>query len=137
MRALLAALGLALVTGGCAAAGSGSDSATDFRGAQKAVATTVEDLQSATRRADKQEICGRLLSAGLARRLATGGQDCQGRVKDVLDDTDDVDLTVKAVRISGGTATARVAVDTGDRDRIVTVGLVREGGRWRVARLPA
>jgi hypothetical protein len=31
---------------------------------------------------------------------------------------------------------ARVAADTGDEERVLTVGLVRERDRWKISQLP-
>ena len=137
---VLVALSLALATmaAGCTASRSNDDSAGDFQGAQAQVASTVEDLESAASKGDEAEICGRLLAAG-ARRPACRRAAATARttVHDALENTDSSDLTVESVRIAGATAIARVKADTGDRDRVVTIGLTRERGRWKIARLPS
>jgi hypothetical protein len=129
-------LALAALAGGCGAA-SDDDSSADFRGQQALAASTVEDLSSAAADGDESEICGQLLATALVDRLSARGSNCRAAVEDALEDTDAADLDVRAVRIAGTAATARVAVDTGDEDRVVSVGLVRERGRWKIARLPA
>ena len=136
---VLVALSLALATmaAGCTTSRSNNDSAGDFKGAQAQVASTVEDLESAASKGDEAEICGRLLAAGLVDRLSSSGRDCSTTVHDALENTDSSDLTVESVRIAGPTAIARVKADTGDRDRVVTIGLTRERGRWKIARLPS
>jgi hypothetical protein len=136
---VLVALSLAVATmaAGCTTSRSNSDSAGDFQGAQAQVANTVEDLQSSAAKGDEGELCGRLLAASLVDRLSSRGPDCSTTVHDALENTDSADLTVESVRITGTTATARVKADTGDRDRVVTIGLVRERGRWKIARLPS
>jgi hypothetical protein len=136
-RVLVAlSLALAALTVGCTASGSNTDSSSDFQGARAQVASTVEDLESAASKGDEGEICGQLLATRLVDRLSTGGRDCRATVQDTLDDADSSDLTVESVRVSGDTATARVKAETGDRDRIETVGLVREANRWKIAQLP-
>ena len=137
-RVLVAtSLALAALLAGCTASGSNSDSSSDFKGASALVATTIEDLQSAASKGDETEICGQLLAARLVGRLSARGKDCRTVVQDALDAADTSNLTVESVRITGDTAVARVKAETGDRDRIETVGLVRERNRWKIARLPA
>ena len=65
--AILAACASALLAAGCA--GAPKDSAGDFRGERKQVATTVEDLQDAGRKRDESKICDDLLSAGLVAQI--------------------------------------------------------------------
>jgi hypothetical protein len=131
--ALLAALGALL--SGCAPQASTSNSASDFRGAQRQVAQAIEDLQSAGSDGDQARICRDLLSQELAGRLASGGRSCAANVDAALKDTDSFDLTVESVRVNGTQATARVKLETGTNDRRATISLVREGGRWRIAGL--
>jgi hypothetical protein len=136
-RALVAVwLVLAASLAGCTASRSNTDSSSDFTGASALVASTIEDLESAASKGDEGEICGQLLAARLADRLSARGKDCGTVVQDALDDTDTSNLTVESVRITGDRAVARVKAETGDHDRIETVGLVRERNRWKIARLP-
>jgi hypothetical protein len=129
-------LALASLAAGCGAA-TDDDSAGDFSGRQALVASTVEDLSAAASDRDcEDEICGQLLATALVDRLSAGGGNCRTTVKDALENTDTSDLTVRSVRIDGTRATARVAADTGDEDRVLTVGLLRERDRWKISRLP-
>ena len=136
-RALVAlSLALAVPLAGCTASPSNTDSSSDFQGANALVASTIEDLESAASKGDEAEICGQLLAARLVDRLSARGKDCRTVVQDALDDADSSNLTVESVRIAGDRAVARVKADTGDHDRIETVGLVRERNRWKIAQLP-
>ena len=135
-RALPAAiLVAALLAGGCGATSSSEDDAPAFRGEQRLAAQAVEDLQDAAIEGDEARICRELLAEALADRLGGTGEGCEQTVEDALEDTDTSDLTVRAVRVSGTTATASVEAERGDADRVTTVGLAKEGGRWRVSRL--
>jgi hypothetical protein len=135
IRALpAAALTLALLAGGCATSGS-KDSSADFRGEQRLVAATVEDLQSAASGGDEGKICRELLARSTADRLARAGRSCRETVEDALKDADGSELTVRSVRVDGTRATAAVEEDRGDDDRVSTVRLVKEGGRWRLETL--
>ena len=98
---------LALAAGGCTSSGSGGeDTAGDFKGAQRDVASTVEDLQSAGSKGDEDEVCTRLLATSLVDRLkARGG--CRKVVDAALKDVDTSDLKVESVADHGPTARRR------------------------------
>ena len=134
LTALLAALALAALAAGCAPQqSSSSDSVSKFTGDQKAVAQTVEDLESAASDGNEAKLCSQVFAKALAGRLAAAGGGCTNAVKAAIKDTDSVDMTVESVRVNGDRATANVKFETGKNDRRGTVALVREGGRWRVA----
>jgi hypothetical protein len=136
-RALHAGIAaLALLAGGCGASTSSEDEdAPVLRGEQQLVAQTIEDLQDAATEGDEDRLCRELLAKDLAARLGGTGQDCESTVRDALENADTSDLSVRSVRVSGTRATARVKAERGDADRVTTVGLVKEGARWRISRL--
>jgi hypothetical protein len=131
--AVLAAL--AVTASGCTTSGSGSGSSSaDFKGEQKLVANTIDDLESAASKGDQDQICATLLAHDLVDRLdARGG--CRKLVDSALKDADTSNLTVRAVQIQGTTATARVEAETGAKDRVTTLRLVKQDGRWKIASL--
>ena len=129
--ALLVCLPLA----GCTQAGTkNSDSTKDFTGDQKAVASTVEDLQTAAKDRKGTTICADLITAELRDKISAS--DCPKVVKDAVRDTDEVDLQVKTVKVTGDTAVASVKEKTGGNDRIRTIELQKVAGRWRISALP-
>ena len=129
--ALLVCLPLA----GCTQAGTkNSDSTKDFTGDQKAVASTVEDLQTAAKDRKGTTICADLITAELRDKISTS--DCPKVMKDAVRDTDEVDLKVKTVKVTGETAVASVQEKTGGGDRIRTIELQKVAGRWRISALP-
>jgi hypothetical protein len=136
-RALPAAIiAAALVAGGCGATTSSDDEgAPVLRGEQQRVAQAIEDLQDAATDGDEDRICRELLAEALAERLGGTGQRCERTVRDALENADTSDLSVRSARVSGTRATARVKAERGDADRVTTVGLVKEGARWRISRL--
>jgi hypothetical protein len=138
LAALLVALPLAL--GACGQAQK--DSAKDFTGEQKAVAQTVEDLQSAASKADGDKICDELLSADLVAKIKATTQKtdpkgtCADGLKDALRDADSFELQVKKVAIDGTTATATVeSDDTGDDKATDTLTLTKAGAGWKISSL--
>ncbi len=135
--ALIALLVSAAVLAGCGGQGSkNTDSSGDFSGEQKAVATTVEDLQTAAREKDGKKVCADLITAELRDQISSSN--CGEEVKDAIRETDEVDLTVSAVTITGTTAVAQVKEKTGDdASRMRTVKLEKAAGKWRISELPA
>lgn len=137
--ALLATLPLVL----SACGQTTKDSAEDFQGEQKAVAQTVEDLQSAASKKDGQDrICTQLLAPALVTQIKTAATrtdpkaTCQTALKDSLRDADTFDLTVEKVVVDGDKATATVTSDAGGgQDRTDTLELVKVGNGWKIATL--
>ena len=128
----IAAAVLAVLVAGCAAPNSGN-SATKFKGAQQQAAQTIEDLQSAGQSSDQAKICKDLLANALKARL---GGNCQRVIKAAIKDTDSFDLTVTDVTVNGANATATVRAKRGkSAAEVDKVGLVREGGRWKISSL--
>jgi hypothetical protein len=134
LAALLVALPLAL--GACGQ--TDKNSAGDFQGDQKAVAQTIEDLQSASRKHDESKICNDLLAPALVTKIKTASNGtCEKVLKDALQDVDSFELQVKKVTITGTTATATVTSDTGTKDRTDTLQLTKTGNAWKIATLGA
>jgi hypothetical protein len=137
--AALPLLALAALLAACAPSSGSKNSAGDFRGDQRAVATTVEDLESAAKDGDENRICRDLLAPALVRRLASGQGGCPAAVDTAIKNADTFAIDVQYVRITGNTATARVKLEVGDRDRASTIGLTRPrpSAGWRIDRLEA
>ena len=129
--ALLVCLPLA----GCTQAGTKNDDSTqDFNGAQKDVASTVEDLQTAAKDRKGTTICADLITAELRDKISQ--TDCPQVMKDAVRDTDEVDLQVKTVTVTGDKAVASVKEKTGGDDRMRTIKFEKVAGRWRISALP-
>jgi hypothetical protein len=122
----------ALLLAGCTAAGT-SSSSPSLSGDSKAVAKVVTDIASAGRSKDAQKICTQLLAPSLADRFKTPGADCVSEVKKAIDDSDDFDLQVRSVRVTGDTAQAQVR--QGSKGTIARFTFARQGGVWRATGL--
>lgn len=131
-RVLALLVALPLVLGACGQAAK--DSASDFQGDKQVVAQVVEDLQSAGRKNDSTKICTTLLASVLVTEIkrASGG-DCEKGVKDALSDADSFELQVQKVTISKDVAFAVVKSEGGDKDRVDTLELLKEDGKWKLA----
>ena len=137
MRAYLSvfALLLAAVIAGCAQAPS---SAGDFKGAEKAVADTIEQLQTAATNRKPQDICSDVLARALVDKLKTSGHACVDEMDTIVSDADDYELTVTDVTITGATATAKVKARRGKNDNAVTTfSLALEDKKWRLTNFGA
>src|SRR5687768_433809 len=106
MRSALALCLLAMTLAACGAAPR--DSAEEFKGEQAAVASAVEDLESAARDNDAGQACTKLFSSGLLATIKEQGKNCETAVEDAFTDADLVDLTVEQVSINGTKATVKV-----------------------------
>jgi hypothetical protein len=126
---------LALVLSACGA--TPRDSARDFSGAKRGVASTVEDLEDAARKDDPGRLCTTLLTDGLLTALKKQGTNCVTATKQAFKDADSLDLTVDEVTISGNTATAKVTSGTGSKEKTDTLELERDGTTWKVSALRA
>src|ERR1700742_484735 len=110
------------------------DSASDFKGDQKAVAQTVEDLQTASRKSDETKLCDDVLAPALVTKIKTASKGtCESAIKDALRDVDSWERTVKKVAIDGTTATATVQSDTGKDNRLDTLTRVRVSNTWKIS----
>jgi hypothetical protein len=137
MRTLARLLPLALVAA-LAGCGQTPTSANDFKGSEKAVAQTIEDLQSNAQNRKPSAICRDVLSTALADKLKSSGSDCAGEIEKVTGDADDFELKVTDVTVTGNTAIAKVEARRGDdKNASTTFSLVREDGDWRLSDLGA
>jgi hypothetical protein len=136
MRTALALLVAALLLSSCGAAAP-RDSAKDFKGAERDVATAVEDVEDAARKADAGALCTKLLSPSLLTMLETQGTNCKTAVREAFKDADSLDLTVKDVTINGEKATAKVTSGTGSDEKSDTLELEKSGATWKISSLRA
>jgi len=132
-RALVALpLVLAALAAGCA---GNPSSTSEFEGEEQNVADTVEKLQTAGETGDAKTICDDLLASALREQVQAAGSTCEQELDKALADSDDFDLEVEDVTVSGSTATAKVRARVGDEDAVRDLGFVREGADWRVNKL--
>jgi hypothetical protein len=124
---------LALIATGCTTAGSTSSSSTgNFKGEQKLVANTIDDLSTAASKRNQGQICSTLLASDIVDRLdARGG--CTKLINRALKDADTYDISVRSIQINGDKATAQVTSKVGNKDRPGTLQLVKQDGRWKVS----
>jgi hypothetical protein len=135
MRPVVVLCVLALVLSACGAAPR--DSAKDFSGAKRDVATTVEDVEDAAAKDDVDRLCTKLLSDDLLAALKKQGTNCATAVKQAFKNADSTDLTVDDVSVSAGTATAKVTSGTGSRKATYTLEFEKVGASWKISSMRA
>jgi len=129
---------LALLLAGVFAAGCGPQSqpssADKFSNPdQKAVAGQIEDLETAGRRGQADDICTNILAKTLVSQLDAAGTDCATEMQKAIDDATQFDLNVEKVTINGNEATAEVK--QGDDGPTETMTFTKENGDWRATAL--
>ena len=134
MRGVLAICLVALALAGCGSS-TPRDSARDFSGPERAVADTVEAVETAARDDDPAALCTKLLSERLLATLEQQGTNCTTAVREAFKDASSKDLTVKDVSIRGDKATVKVTSGTGSDEKEDTLELEQAGAGWRVSSL--
>ena len=134
MRSALALCLVALLLSACGSAAP-RNSAEEFKGAERAVATAVEGMEEAASEDDAARLCTRLLSEKLLATLEEQGTSCRTAVSDAFKDASSTDLTVEDVTISGDTATAKVTSGSGSSEKTDTLQLERAGKVWKISSL--
>jgi hypothetical protein len=130
-RVALALLLVAVAGCGTQSQSSSADKFTDAD--QKAVAEKVEDLESAGRRGQADDICSEILAKTLVSQLDAAGTDCATEMQKAIDDATQFDLEVQKVTINGNEATAEVK--QGDDGPTETMTFTKESGDWRATAL--
>jgi hypothetical protein len=134
MRSALALCLVALTLSACGSAAP-RDSAGEFSGEKRAVAATVEGMETAARKNDSGRVCTKLLTDRLLAAVKQAGTDCVTAVRDAFKDASSKDLTVDDVSIRGNTATAKVTSGAGSGEKTDTLELEKAGASWRISAL--
>jgi hypothetical protein len=133
MKRAAAGFAALLLLAGC---GAGQPSSEErFQGAEREVATQVEELQAAGNADEPEKICTEILSRRLVTELEAAGTTCNEEMEKAIQDADDFELDVREVTIQGNEATARVR--RGEDGPTATFEFVRENGQWRATSLSA
>ncbi len=107
-------------------------STSGFKGESRAVAETVADFQKNATAGDQGKLCKDDLARTVTERLAAAGG-CQAVLKEQLGQVDALNLTVESVALSATTAQVRVKSTWSGKNRVSTLSLVKEAGRWKVS----
>jgi hypothetical protein len=123
---------LLLLLAACLLAGCGESGPTG----EEQVRATLADFQRATEAGDYEALCDRILAPELIDSVEQIGLPCKMALEKAFEDVEDPQLTVGAVEIRDGRATAEVRSSAaGEAPSQDTVELVRVGDGWRIASL--
>jgi hypothetical protein len=129
--ALLCTPLLAVGVSACASTTSGS-----FKGEPKAIAQTISDLQTEATAGEAKKICANLLSSAVTARLRSAPGGCTQAIKDQLSQVDTLELTVQSILPNSATsASAQVKSTYAGKNKLSTVTLVKEDGKWKISKL--
>jgi ketosteroid isomerase-like protein len=124
---------LAAMTLGACGGGDDKKPQTAVSGDERAILATVDALQTASRRDDAERICTDLFAPSLADSIRRASKhSCQAEVHDTLTSPDAQLSVARKIAIKGPTATAAVREQNG---KTSTVTFVKQGDRWRIARI--
>lgn len=124
--------GLLALTGLLVLAGCGKSTPTPVA----AVKGTVTRFADASARKDYRTICEQLLAQDLVKNVEQYGLPCEQALKQGLGDVQDPKLTVGAIVVRGGRATARVKTSASNQPPSTdTLQLRLAGDEWRIAAL--
>ncbi|HET8758989.1 MAG TPA: hypothetical protein VFM58_23435 [Solirubrobacteraceae bacterium] len=132
-RVALALLLAGLLVAGCGTNQSPSSADKFSDPDQKAVAEKVEDLETAGRRGQADDICTNILAKTLVSQLDAAGTDCATEMQKAIDDATQFNLEVEKVTVDGSDATAEVK--QGDDGPTETMTFTKENGDWRATAL--
>lgn len=129
LAGIAATVALAAAVAGCGeTASTGS-----YKGESHNVAQTIVDFQTAVTAREQSKLCQRDLAAAVTARLARSGGSCQSALKNQLLQIDATNLTIQSISINGKVASARVKSTHSGKNRVSTLTLVKETGRWKIA----
>ena len=132
LKLLVAAVTAAGVLGGC---GEPDDAqqAPPASGDQRAILSTIDALQSASRQGDADKICNEIFTETLAKSIRDASRrGCEKEVRATLTSPDAQISVQRQIDINGSRATAVVREEDGSTS---TIFLAKDGDRWRIQRI--
>jgi hypothetical protein len=123
---------LLLVLAACALAGCGDEGPSD----EEQIRSTLAQFERATGERDYRALCDRILAPKLVDNVERIGLPCEVALEKVVEDVREPRLSIGAITVRDGTATAQVRSSAaGQAPSEDTVALVRAGDAWRIASL--
>ena len=134
-RASLQSCAVLLVIGLSACATTVSTSG--YKGEAKDIAQTIKNLQSDVTAGDQKKVCQNDLASSVVKSLSSAPGGCQQAIKDQLKEIASFELTVNSIQLTsaGHAAVAKVKSKYSGKNKISTISLVKEGGKWKIAKV--
>ncbi|MEA2141495.1 MAG: putative lumazine-binding [Solirubrobacteraceae bacterium] len=133
-RASLQLCAVLLVVGLSACATTVSTSG--YKGEAKDVAQTIKDFQSDVTAGDEKKVCDNDLAGPVVKSLGSTPGGCQKVIKDQLKEIASFQVDVQSIQITSAAhaATARVKSKYSGKNKISSIQLVKEAGKWKIAK---
>jgi hypothetical protein len=128
----LSVLCLTLLALGLAACGT-TTSTSSFKGEEHAVAQAIANLQTNATALEHKKVCHEDLASSVVARLNRAPGGCEKALESQLKQIDSFEVTVESVHVEGTNASAQVKSIHEGKNRIETLTLVKEDGKWRIS----
>jgi hypothetical protein len=111
-------------------------STSSFKGKQEEVAKAISNLQADATAAEQKKICANDLAGAVVRSLG-GAKGCEAAIKRQVAEIDSLEATIQSIHVAsaGTSATAQVKSIHEGKNKLSSVSLVKEGGRWKISGL--
>jgi copper chaperone CopZ len=111
-------------------------STSGYKGEAKDVAQTVKDLQADVTASEEKKVCNNDLAGSVVKGLSSSPGGCQKAIKDQVAEIASLEVNIQSIQITspGKTATAKVKSKYSGKNRISSILLVKESGKWKVAK---
>jgi hypothetical protein len=112
-------------------------STSGYKGEAKDVAQTIKNLQADVTAGEQKKICEKDLAGSVVQSLSSSPGGCQKAIKDQLAEIASFEVDIDAIQVTspGHTATAKVKSKYSGKKRASTISLVKEGGKWKIAKV--
>jgi hypothetical protein len=110
-------------------------STSGYKGEAKDVAQTIKNLQSDATAGEQKKVCNNDLAGSVVKSLSSATGGCQQVIKEQLKEIASLEVTVESIQITsaGHTATAKAKSKFAGKNKVSTISLVKEAGKWKVA----
>jgi hypothetical protein len=123
-----------LLVGGLSACAT-TVSTSGYKGEAKDVAQTIKNLQADVTAGEQKKVCQNDLAGSVVKGLSSATGGCAQVIKDQLKEIASFEVTVQSIQITsaGHAASARVKSKYSGKNKISTIALVKEAGKWKIA----
>jgi copper chaperone CopZ len=134
-RASLQSCAVLLVIGLSACATTVSTSG--YKGEAKEVAQTIKNLQSDVTAGEQKKVCNNDLASSVVKSISSAAGGCQQVIKEQLKEIASFEVNVQSIQITsaGHAASARVKSKYSGKNKLSTILLVKEAGKWKIAKV--
>jgi hypothetical protein len=112
-------------------------STSGYKGEAKDIAQTIKNLQSDATGGEQKKVCNNDLAGSVVKSLSSATGGCQQVIKEQLKEIASLEVTVESIQITsaGHTATAQAKSKYAGKNKVSTISLVKEAGKWKVAKV--